>query len=507
MKKTVLIIMIITIISKFVGFGREIVLSYLYGATSTSDAYLIALTIPGVVFSFIAAGLSAGYIPMYSKILQDDGIHDSNEFTSNLINIILVLSSLVIIVGFVFTEPIVRVFATGFKGDTLLLAVRLTKITLFAIYFSGIISVLTGFLQVNGNYAIPALIGMPFNFIIIVSLFVSQFTNVIVLGIGYVLAISSQVPFMLLFMKSKGFEYKLKIDFKDKHIVKMTRIIMPLIVSVSVNQINVLVDRTLASKLIVGGISALNFASKLNGFVQGIIVVSIVTALYPIISKLAAEKNLRGLKISIAEAIIAISILVLPATVGFIVFAKPIVSMLFGRGAFDEVAINLTSSALVFYSIGMIGFGLCDILTRAFYSLQDTKTPMIYGISGVIVNIALNLILSRFMGVGGLALATSISSILTAGLLFASLRQKIGQLGLKQVGVAIFKILISSLIMGLISKHSYSFLLLYFHESISLVIAIGVGVATYFTSVYFMKIKDVEVIFEVIKKKLSKGTL
>ena len=504
MKKTALIIMIITIVSKFVGFGREIVLSYLYGATSISDAYLISLTIPGVIFSFITTGLSAGYIPMYSKILQNNGVDESNKFTSNLINILFFLSTILIIIGLLFTEPIVRVFATGFEGDTLELAIKLTKISLLAVYFSGIVSVLTGFLQVNGNYTIPALVGMPFNIIIILSLFISQFTNVIILSVGYVFAICSQVLFMMSYMKKNSFQYKFIIDFKDEHIINMTRIIMPLILSVSVNQINVLVDRTLASQVVVGGISALNFANRLNGFVQGIFVVSIVTVLYPIISKLAAEKNIDGLKKSLAEAITAINILVFPATIGFVVFAKPIVSMLFGRGAFDEVAVNLTSSALIFYSIGMIGFGLCDMLTRAFYSLQDIKTPMIFGIIGVVINIVLNLVLSRYMGVGGLALATSISAIVTTALLFGSLRYKIGPIGLKNKAVSFCKILIASLSMGFICKLSYSYLASLFSESISLVFAIGVGVALYFLFIYFMKIEVVDVIFRAITKKLSK---
>lgn len=505
MKKTALLIMIITIVSKFVGFGREIVLSYLYGATSISDAYLIALTIPSVIFSFIATGLSAAFIPMYSKILQNDGASESNRFTSNLINILLVLSTVVIVIGLLFTEQIVRVFATGFEGETLSLAIRLTKISLLAVYFSGIVSVLTGFLQVKGNYNIPALIGMPLNLIIILTLFISQYTSVSVLAMGYVLAIASQVLFMLPFMISNNFKYKFMIDFKDEHVINMTRIIMPLILSVSVNQINVLVDRTIASQVAVGGISALNFANRLNGFVQGIFVVSIVTALYPLISKLAAENNMQGLKKSLAEAITAINILVIPATIGFVVFAKPIVSMLFGRGAFDDVAVNMTSSALLFYSIGMIGFGLCDILTRAFYSLQDTKTPMIYGIIGVIINIGLNLILSSFMGIGGLALATSISAIVTTVLLFGSLRKKIGPFGLKHIAVSFSKILLASLAMGFISKLSYSFLVTSLSENLSLVFAIGVGTVSYFMIVYFMKIEDVDVIIGAIRKRFGRG--
>lgn len=504
MKKTALIIMVITIVSKIAGFGREILLSYIYGATSISDAYLISLTIPGVIFSIITAGLSAGYIPLYSRVLQDEGNDSSNKFTSNLINLLLVLSTLMVTIGLLFTEPIVRIFAAGFDKSTLLLAIKLTRISLLTVYFTGIASVLTGFLQVNGNYIIPALVGLPFNMIIILSIFSSQFTNLAVLGIGYVLAIGSQVFFMIPYLKRNKFKYTKRIDFKDKKITNMIRIVIPLIVSVSVNQINILIDRTIASQVVIGGISALNFANKLSGFVLGIFVVSIVTALYPIISKLAAEKNFYILKKSISEGITAINILVLPATVGFVVFAKPIIVMLFGRGAFDDVAVNLTSTALIYYSLGMIGFGLSDMLTRVFYSLQDTKTPMIFSIIGVFLNIVLNLILSRFMGLGGLALATSISAIVVTLFLFISLTIKIGSIGLKQIVISFCKILVSSILMGAISRNCYLYLKIILSESNSLLLSIGIGMISYFIIISLMKIEDVDLFISTLKKNIEK---
>lgn len=138
-------------------------------------------------------------------------------------------------------------------------------------------------------------------------------------------------------------------------------------IGVSVNQINVLVDRTLASSIAVGGISALNYASRLNGFVQGMFVTTISSVMYPMISKMAAQNNMNGLKKSVSEAINIISLLVIPATVGAMVFAEPVVKLLFGRGAFDPQAISMTSDALFFYSMGMIGFGLREVLSSAFF--------------------------------------------------------------------------------------------------------------------------------------------
>jgi putative peptidoglycan lipid II flippase len=192
---------------------------------------------------------------------------------------------------------------------------------------------------------------------------------------------------------------------------EMILIALPVILGTAVNEINVLVDRTLASRITVGGISALNYAKRLNGFVQGLFVVSVTTVLYPMISKMAAEGNMKRLKAYLAEAVSMVNLLVIPATVGAMIFAREIVALLFGRGAFTIEAVAMTSSALFYYSIGMTAFGLKNVLTRGFYSLQDTRTPMINASIAVITNIVLNIILSRFLGIGGLALATSISLV------------------------------------------------------------------------------------------------
>jgi putative peptidoglycan lipid II flippase len=239
--------------------------------------------------------------------------------------------------------------------------------------------------------------------------------------------------------------------------------------------------------------------------VHGIIVISIVTVMYPLISKMAAEKNFAGLKRALSQAISGINLLVIPATVGAMIFAEPIVRMLFGRGAFDEQAIMLTSVALFFYALGMVGIGLREVLSRAFYSLRDTKTPMYNATIAVTLNIVLNIILSRFIGLGGLALATSISALFCTFLLFISLRKKIGPFGLLEITRSFVKIVVASLVMGLLAKWVYEVLLLYLSANISLLLAIAIGAGVYFVLIYFMKIKEVEEIIRLAKQELKKA--
>lgn len=177
-------------------------------------------------------------------------------------------------------------------------------------------------------------------------------------------------------------------------------------------------------------------------------------------------------KKSLSESISFINLLVLPVTVGTMIFAESVIRLLFGRGAFDTQAISMTSYALFFYSIGMIGFGLRQILSRIFYSMQDTKTPMINASIVMVMNIILNIILSKFLGIGGLSF---------------------------------IKILCASLVMGLIVKISYDTLLNSTNANLSLILSIGIGAVTYFIIICFMKIEEVDVIVNAVKKRLKRS--
>jgi putative peptidoglycan lipid II flippase len=502
MKKIAILLMLITIFSKILGLIRDIVLSYFYGASMVSDAYLIAITIPSVIFGFIATGISTGYIPLYREIENKHGWLESNKFSNNVINILLLVSTFILFLSLAFTEELVKLFASGFDEETLDLAVVFTKITMLGIYFSGLTIMFSAFLQIHGKYAITAMIGFPLNLVTLLAIYLSYQYDVIFLAVGATLAAGFQFALLVPFIYKQRYNYKFVLDFKNKYVKKLVIMAMPVILGASITQINILIDRTLASQIVIGGISALNYAYRLNGFVQGIVVTSISIAMYPIISKMVVEKNMAGLKKTINDSIGGIILLVLPATIGIMFFAEPIITLLFGRGAFDDQATILTSNALFFYAIGMIGYGLREVLSRAFYSLQDTKTPVINGAIAVVLNIVLNLILSYFMGLGGLALATSISSLFCTFLLIIKLRKRLGPLGLKAAFFSFLKILIASLIMGIIAKLVFNLFTIILTVHVSLVITLLFAILIYFVIVYFMKIEEVDLVLNVIKKKI-----
>lgn len=207
MKRTAFIIVLITLMSKIFGFLREIVLSYYYGASTISDAYLIAYTIPGFIFSFIGVGLATSFIPMYSNIEKDNGISDADTFTSNLLLILIAISSILVFLMFIFAHPVVKAFAMGFDKDTLELAIMFTRISIFGIFLSVSFHLLSSYLNIKGNYHIPAFAGIPNNIVIILSIWLSSTLGTIFLPIGIVASLASQLFLVLIFTKKFNLEF------------------------------------------------------------------------------------------------------------------------------------------------------------------------------------------------------------------------------------------------------------------------------------------------------------
>ena len=503
MKRATLAVMIATVLSKVLGFVREMVLSYVYGASGITDAYLISQTIPTVIFSLVSVGIATGFVPMYSRILGECGKSEAEEFTSNVSNALLVFSVIIVVFVLIFARPIVKLFASGFAAETFDLAVTLTRISVFGMIFTGMVDIFSGYLRLHDNFIVPAVIGFPMNFVIIASLFLSAKTSVYMLGAGSFAATALQFLFCVPFIRKTDYRHKLTLNPRDDHLQSMILVALPVIIGTAINDINILVDRTLASSITVGGVSALTYAKHLIGFVQGLFVVSVTTVLYPMIAKMAAEGNMRTFKGYLAEAISMVNRLVVPTTVGAMIFAREIVTLLFGRGAFTTEAICVTGGALFYYSIGMIAFGLRDVLTRAFYSLQDTRTPMINATFAVVINIVLNIYLSRFMGIGGLALATSISGFISAVLMFLTLRRKVGPFGLKGITTSFVKIVCASVLMGITSYGSFSIFCRFFRQNVALIVAIAIGALTYGILILLMRIPEVDRTVEALKQGIQ----
>lgn len=323
-----------------------------------------------------------------------------------------------------------------------------------------------------------------------------------------IIAEASQLLIQIPSLRKLGYRYKLTVNLQDEYMKKIATLIPPVLLSVGIGDLNNLIDQSMASSLVQGSISALNYSGVLNGLVQGVFVIAIITVVFPIFSKEANAENYPKLKQVMQTTLNAVLLITIPATIGMIILANPIVKFAYQRGEFGETATMMTAGALVFYSLGLVGTSVKSVITRVFYALQDTKTPMKNSFYALILNFIFNLILVQFMGHLGLALASSISAVITAIVLLYELRKKIGQLGLRSMTQSSIKTLISSVIMGIVVYLFYNYSMATFNPSrlAELILLIGtvlLGVIVYVLFLYLFKTEELLFVVDYAKRQLN----
>ena len=502
--KATSMLFLIAILSKGIGFVREAILVSTYGASMVSDVYITAMKIPSTLFAIIASALSTTFIPLFCEVDKNKGKKESLKFINNMLNIVLILGIIISITAFIFTKPLIKVFAMDFTGEKMILAIKFTKIMVFSMIFIGISNILTCWLQINEKYNIPSLTILPYNIILIVSILISKNTSIEILAIGTLIATMSQILFQLPSSYKAGYRYKLYINTKDENIKKIIYLLGPVILGVGAGEINNIIDGSLASTLGDGIITVLNSASKLDTLVTSLFITTIVSVMYPVLSKLSSDNKDEEFKNIIKRYINVVIIIIVPISVGAIVLSTPIVKLIFERGAFDTRATLLTSQALKCYAIGMVGTNITIILNKVFYSKKDTKTPMTTSIISILINIVLSLTLIKHIGHMGLALASSIASISRVIMLCIKLKTKIGDYGLNTITKTLLKTTIAAIIMGIITNLSYHQLLTILYkstitETTALLIAILIGAITYTVIILKMNIEEIKIILNIIK--------
>lgn len=505
--KSIIIIIILSFGSKILGFFREVLIAAKFGSNMQTDAYFIAFTATGLFTSLITESLNTILIPVLSEVEAKEGKQGKKKHTNNLLNVVMLISIVIVTVSWIFAPYVIKILAHGFEGEQFDLAVTLMRIGLPVMIFSGIVGVLRGYLQSELMFNESAVAQYPYNLLYIFFLvFLSSIFGIKALMVISVLAVATQIIVQLPGVKSTGFKYNLQIDFKDKYVKKVMFLVSPILISVAINDFNQIIDRTLASTLVEGTVSALNYSNRLNSLILGIFITAITTVIFPELSKAANEGNYDNLKSKMRNGINMILLISIPSTVGIIILAEPIVKLAFERGAFDKNATILTSSALVFYSLGLVGIAMRYFLNRVYYSIQDTKTPMINGFIAVVINTVLNFILIQFMAHKGLALATSISAVVTSMLLLYGLRKKLGCLGTMKLIKCTFQSLFASVIMGAVMYIIYNSISSVSEgstilEIITLLGTFGVAVIIYLFVLYLLKIDEFKWILGLLKKK------
>jgi putative peptidoglycan lipid II flippase len=496
--------------SKLLGFGREMAIAWSFGASRLVDAYLVASTVPMMLFTVVGSSLSTTLIPLVTQYEERQGRVSVLAMVDSITSAVAVLLSLLVLAGELLAPWLVLLVAPGFAGEARALATGLSRVMFPIILFMGLAGIGTGLLQANRRFLFPAFIGIPYNLVIIAAvLLLGRRWGVTGLALATVAGVAAQWLFQVPDLRRAGFRYRPHLDLSHPGLRQMGRLVVPVIIGAGAAQINLVVDRILASGLAEGSIAALNYAGRLNGMLLGVLAAAVAQAVYPELAQAAVAMDHAWFRRGLVRSLNALLLVMLPVAAGILLLAGPMVRVAFQRGAFDERAVELTVFALVFYALGLPAMALREIAVRAFYSLQDTWTPMRIGIATVALNVVLCLLLVRPLAHGGLALATSLS--LTAGYaaLLWALRRKVGSIGGRELLVSGSKMLFATLVMSA----AVAALLRYLPrlglqglagQALPLFAGAGLGAAVYFALIWALRVTEFEWVLERVRRRLPR---
>ncbi len=443
-----------TFLSRIFGFIRDVVIAGFFGAGLSSDAFFVAFRIPNLMRRLFAEGsLSIAFIPVFTEYLTSQGKDEAFNLARSAMRLLSVFLVIIALLGILLSPLIIRVVAPGFSGspEKLSLTVALTRIMFPYIFFICLVALCMGILNVLGHFAAPAIAPVFLNIAMIGSAFlISPYMEdpITGLAVGVLIGGGLQLALQLPFLVKKGFYFWKKAKIFHPGLKKVGVLMLPAVFGAAVYQINILIGTLLASLLPEGSVSYLYYADRLVQFPLGIFAIATATAVLPSLSRQAAANDYTALRDTFAHAMKLVFFITIPSMVGLIVLREPIVALLFKRGAFDDETTRLTAYALLYYGIGLWAFSAVRIVVSTFYALQDTKTPVKMAVISIFANIVLSIILMGPLGHGGLALATSVASMLNLGLLVRALKQRLGALGWRSITGSALKTTVCSGIMG-----------------------------------------------------------
>ncbi len=429
--KNTLVVGMGTFLSRISGFLREVLISSSFGATWVTDAFLIAYTIPNLLRRLFAEGaLSTSVVPVFS--CYREGKESSQEFISASFTGFTLIVSLVCILGMIFSPLLVNIIAVGFRGEVEKVSLT-TDFTIIMFPFLLLISwsaLLMGFLNTLNIFSWSAVAPILFNLGTIFSLwFFRSFLGPYALAWGVILGGIGQFLFQIPPLYRAGFHLHWDWRFwENEGFRKVIGLMLPVSFSLAASQINTIVDRIIASTCQEGAVSALYFADRLMELPLGVFGVALSVAILPSLSQKFSKGEERGWENVLAQGMRWIIFLMLPVAAFLVIFATPLVKLVYERGAFDFIASSMTARALIFYTLGLPFFSLNLLFTRAFYSRGDTRTPVKVSLISVFSNVGLDLLLVRWMDFGGLALASSLAAFLNSFLLILCLSRARGLL-------------------------------------------------------------------------------
>lgn len=421
-----LVLTVAALASRILGWIRLLVIGSQFGASRELDAYFAAFRIPDAIFQLVVAGaLSAALIPVFSSYRARGQDAEAWQLASSVINLVLIALAGLSLVMAIFAPLFVPIVAPGFDAPTTELAVRMTRVMLISPVLIGMGAVVTGILNSYQQFTVPAIAPLLYNLAIIgAAIFLAPIMGVEGLAVGVAIGSLAHLAVQVPSLARVGQRYDLTIGLGHPGVRRVAWLMGPRMLGLAAGQLNFLVSTVLASGLPEGSLTAYNYAFQLSQIPVGVVGVSIAVALFPTLSQDAALGRVGAIRSQVAGAIRVLLFVAAPIIAIMVVLREPLTAVFYQYGAFTPQATQQTANALLFFAIGLGGHIVVHVLTRAFYAMQDTRTPVTWAVIAVAINIPLMAWLVGPMGVAGLALALSITAVIEVlGLLWALQRR------------------------------------------------------------------------------------
>lgn len=485
-------------------------ISYQFGASAETDAFFVAYIIPYAFYSVIGMSLATVVVPIYTNHIIKGDVEEAWRVANLSVNHLMILMTGLSIVGVLMSSHIALVLGGGFSSETLKITSDLISIMMPAIVFMSLGGLLGGVLNANNIFGPPVVGPALMNIFIIVAAFISFKNGIYCLAVGTLVGSFLFLLVLLPSLKYVGYKHKLVLDFKETAIKKILKSVWPIIFISSITSLYKMVDMHFASSMVEGSISSLNYAIKLMQLPLSLFVAALSTALYPTLSRHAVSGDLKNLCDVLRKGLKSVALVAMPSAVGLLVLREPIIMLLFKRGAFDLQAYAMTSSALLFYSIALVGFGLNFLILRGYFAMQNYHVPLVIGFISLVIKYVSSLFLINHFQHSGLALSTLIA--ITAYLLFASflLQRKLLRLFDRSFVVFVIRVICASLFMGIIiNNFDRLFQTTLSTETLMLIVRISLGmflgVIIYIWTAMLLRIAELENIFKQIYSIVSQG--
>lgn len=505
--------MALTLIGKVLGLYRDRLLAVHYSTGAAANAFFTASRIPRVFFDAIfASAVSACFIPVFSEYLEKRGKGEALRFAGSFLTLIALLTGGLSVLGMIFPQPLVALFADYADPATTGLAVSLTRVMLPTVFFSGVAFSLVGVLQAQDHFTAPALMSAASNLVIIFYFFTLD-SRLGIFGLAGAYLLGWLLQGVILLPPLKGLDSSLRpgLDFRSEGMKKVLALMGPVMVSTWVQPVNQAVNARFGSQLYEGaGVAALEYASNLYLVITGVFVLSVTNVIFPRLSRLTAGGQEGAFLDTIRQTLRFTLFFVLPMSAGLTAVAGPLISLIYGGGEFDVFDVEITASALSWMALGMAGYAAQNILSRAYFARQKGRGPLVAGGASILANILLSMALTRRFSVAGLALASALSATVYALLLLIPLQRGEGRLLDGRALWNLGRMALAALVMGLCVRTLPGLLPGALPagktgELLCLGLCAMTGVALYFALALILRVDEARLCAELVKKTLKRG--